>query len=153
MTGKRFTLDTNILVYALDRQAGARHIAASRIIDQAALADCLLTLQAVSEFYAAVTRKRLVPAAEAVAQARDWLDMFQTVPASANAIRAALTSAAAGQASYWDALLVATAAEAGCTAILTEDLADGGVLLGMRILNPFAGDANAEQVARLLTPG
>ena len=64
-----------------------------------------------------------------------------------------MTTAAAGQASYWDALLVATAAEAGCTAILTEDLADGGVLLGMRILNPFAGDANAEQVARLLTPG
>ena len=39
MTGKRFTLDTNILVYALDRQAGDRHIAASRIIDQAALPD------------------------------------------------------------------------------------------------------------------
>ncbi len=151
MTGKRFTLDTNILVYALDRQAGDRHIAASRIIDQAALADCLLTLQAVSEFYAAVTRKRLVPAAEAVAQARDWLDMFQTVPASANAIRAALTTAAAGQASYWDALLVATAAEAGCTAILTEDLADGSILHGVRVLNPFAGNDIPPAVRALLT--
>ena len=44
----------------------------------------------------------------------------------------------AGRASYWDALLVATAGEAGCTLILTEDLTDGAVLSGVEIHNPFA---------------
>ncbi len=151
MSAKRFTLDTNILVYALDRQAGDRHVLASRIIGAAVLADCCLALQSVSEFYAVVTRKRLVAPAEAVAQARDWLDMFQTVPASAGAVRAALRTAAAWHASYWDALLVATAAEAGCTTILTEDLADGGLLLGVRVLNPFAGAALAPAAEALLT--
>lgn len=34
--------------------------------------------------------------------------------------------------------------------ILTEDLADGSVLLGVRILNPFAGSALAPQAATLL---
>lgn len=151
MSDKRFTLDTNILVYALDRQAGERHGLASRIIAKAVLADCCLTLQSVSEFYAAVTRKGLIPSAEAAAQARDWLDMFQTVPASAHAVRAALGTAATGHASYWDALLVATAAEAGCTTILTEDLADGGLLLGVRVLNPFAGTVLAPAAEALLT--
>ena len=79
MSGERFTLDTNILVYSLDRAAGDRRERAERIIDQARHCDCWLTLQSVSEFYAAVTRKRLVRQSEAAAQANDWLEMFSTV--------------------------------------------------------------------------
>ncbi len=151
MSGERFSLDTNILVYALDANAGDRHVLAARIVEQAVRCECYLTLQSVSEFFAVVTRKRLVSRAEAIAQARDWLDMFRTVPASVDAVRSALDAAASGRASYWDALLVATAAEAGCTAILTEDLADGALLHGVRILNPFAGDALSPEAATLLT--
>jgi predicted nucleic acid-binding protein len=150
MSDRCFTLDTNILVYALDRRAGERHALASRIIRHAVLADCRLTLQAVSEFYAVVTRKRLISSAEAAAQAQDWLEMFRTVAASANTVGSALTTAASGRASYWDALLVATAAEAGCLTILTEDLADGTLLLGVTVLNPFAGNLLTPAVAALL---
>ena len=114
-------------------------------------ADCCLTLQSISEFYAAVTRNRLVPVASARDQALDWLDMFPTVSASAGAVRTALTTAAAGKASYWDALLVITATEAGCTAILTEDLADGTVLSGVRIINPFAGATLSAKAEALVT--
>ena len=45
--------------------------------------------------------------------------------------------AVTGRASYWDALLVATAAEAGCSLILTEDMAHGAVLNDVEIHNPF----------------
>jgi predicted nucleic acid-binding protein len=98
-----------------------------------------------------VTRKRLVRQSEASAQAHDWLEMFSTVAPSANAIRAALTSTGAGRASYWDALLIATAAAAGCTAIRTEDMADGSTLHGVRIMNPFVGDALPSAVLTLLS--
>ncbi len=148
-----FTLDTNILVYALDIRAGDRHRLAKRVISQAVHLDCRLTLQSISEFYAAVTRKRLTTTADALAQAEDWLIMFQTVAASAQAVRMALATAGSGQASYWDALLVATAAEAGCTTILTEDLAGGTLLYGVRVLNPFAGSAMAPAAEALLTTG
>jgi predicted nucleic acid-binding protein len=151
MSDRRFTLDTNILVYALDRQAGDRHGVACRIIDLAVRADCYLTLQSISEFYAAVTRKHLVPVAGARDQALDWLDMFPTVSASAGAVRTALATAGAGKASYWDALLVITATEAGCTTILTEDLAHGTVLAGVRIINPFAGATLSAEAEALLT--
>jgi predicted nucleic acid-binding protein len=150
MNDRLFTLDTNILVYAMDRRAGDRHVLGSRIIDKSLRVDCCLTLQSISEFYAVVTRKRLVSVIGARDQALDWLDMFPTVAASPSAVRAALTAAAAGHASYWDALLVNTAAEAGCTAILTEDLADGTVLAGIRVINPFAGTSLSAAAEALL---
>jgi predicted nucleic acid-binding protein len=125
----------------MDGQSGDRQTSAGRIIDLARRADCWLALQAISEFYAAVTRKRLVSATAARDQALDWLEMFPIAAASATAVRKSLALAVSRRVSYWDALLVFTAAEAGCTAILTEDLADGTALAGIRIINPFAGDA------------
>jgi predicted nucleic acid-binding protein len=133
----RFTLDANLLVYSVDLDAGERHRLALSVVDKAPDADCWLTLQSLSEFYAVVTRKRLMPAADAAAQVNDWLSFFPLIAASADAVRAALTHAVAGHASYWDALLIATAAEAGCTLILTEDLQDGSTLGGVEIHNPF----------------
>jgi len=76
--------------------------------------------------------------ADAAAQAVDWLELFPCAAASDDAVGTALADAAAGRASYWDALLLATAGEAGCVAILTEDLADGAELGSVRIHNPFA---------------
>src|SRR6516162_3769385 len=147
----RFTLDTSLLVYAIDSAAGARHEVAGQIIQHAVRLDCWLTLQAVCEFYAAVTRKGIVPPPDAAAQAADWLDLFPCAAASEAAVRTALADAAAGRASYWDALLLSTAGEAGCLAILTEDLADGGELGGVRIYNPFAAAGGfTDQACQLL---
>jgi predicted nucleic acid-binding protein len=99
MSDERFTLDTNILVYAMDGQAGPRQASAARIIDLARQADCWLALQAISEFYAVVIRKRLVAAAAARDQALDWLTMFPTASASATAVRDALALAVTQRAS------------------------------------------------------
>lgn len=150
MNGRRFTLDTNILVYAMDATAAERQVTAAHIIDRARHADCLLTLQSISEFYAVVIRKRRVPVAGARDQALDWLAMFSTAAVSPATVQTALRLASAGRASYWDALLIATAAEAGCTAILTEDLGDAASLAGVTIINPFSGTALPPAVEALL---
>lgn len=42
--------------------------------------------------------------------------------------------------SWWDALIVAAAIEAGSRILLTEDLQDGQEIEGVRILNPFLHD-------------
>jgi len=149
---ERFTLDTNILFYSVDTEAGPRHALAATIIERAVACDCWLTLQAVSEFYFAVTRKRVMPADAAAAQAGDWLDMFTAVPSSPEAVRAALVLAASRRVSYWDALLIATAGEAGCTAILTEDLSDGATVHGVRIVHPFDGSELTSAARALLFP-
>ena len=56
MQDERFTLDTNILVYAVDRDAGERHDTAIDLVDNTVRQDCILTLQALSAFLYAVTR-------------------------------------------------------------------------------------------------
>lgn len=151
----RFTLDTNVLVYCVDSAAGPRRETARRVVEAAARRDCRLTLQAVSEFYAAAIRRGTMPRDEAAAQAGDWLDLFPAaLAASPGAVRAALAAAAAGRASYWDALLLATAAEGGCVVVLTEDMADGAVLGGVQVVNPFGPDGRlTAAAARLLGPG
>src|SRR5215472_9547963 len=82
------------------------------------------------------------------AQAADWLDLFPCAAASEASVRTALSEAASGRASYWDALLVTTAGEAGCIAILTEDLADGAEMSGVRIHNPFSAAGGFTEQAR-----
>ena len=134
----RFTLDTNILVYSVDRTQGPRHELSREIVGRAVHADCWLTLQAISEFYSSVTRKRILLGSRAAALADTWLAAFPCAVASGTAVRTALPASVAGNASYWDALLVATAAEAGCGMVLTEDMADGTRLAGVEIHNPFA---------------
>ncbi|HEX3350814.1 MAG TPA: PIN domain-containing protein, partial [Acetobacteraceae bacterium] len=137
MTAERITLDTNILFYFVDTETGAKHAIARQIIEHAQHADCRLTLQVVGEFYHAITRRRVLPVRMTAELARGWLDMFPTIAASAPAVQLALSLSETGATSYWGGLLVATAAEAGCTSIITEDLADGSVVAGVRVLAPF----------------
>jgi predicted nucleic acid-binding protein len=120
-------------------------------IELAVLADCWLTLQSLSEFYAAATKKRMMPPQRAAEAARVWLDLFPVATASEASVRTALAASSTGRASYWDALLVATAAEAGCTVVLTEDMAAGSSLHGVGVLNPFAGGGLAPAARSVLT--
>jgi predicted nucleic acid-binding protein len=150
MSAETFTLDTNILVYSVDGSAGSRHDLAKIVVERAAFGPCCLTLQAISEFFFVVTRRRIMGRPEARPIAEAMIDLFPTIPPSATAVRAALATASSGRASYWDALLVHTAAEAGCTAILTEDLAADPTLAGVRVINPFAGATLSTDAETLL---
>lgn len=150
MSAERFTLDANILIYFYDRTAGARHRLAIQIVGTAMTLECILPLQAVSEFFAAATRKRLVSYREAADAVDEYLTTFPSVSASAENVRAAVKIRSGVQASFWDAQLIATAAEAGCTAIISEDSHPGAVIHGVRIVPPFAGDALSPQVKELL---
>jgi predicted nucleic acid-binding protein len=47
----RFTLDSNILVYAADGRDPARRLSAIGIVEAAAPLDCVLLPQALSEFF------------------------------------------------------------------------------------------------------
>ncbi len=147
----RFSLDTNILVYAVDRDAGERHDRSRVILGRAARRDCVLTLQALAEFFHATTRKNLLPLSRASAFVRDWLDVFQVASADAAALVDAMDAVEEHRLSFWDAMLWATARRCGCSVILSEDLRDGRRLSGVEIINPFTA-ASAHRLAPLLEP-
>lgn len=138
-TGRSFSLDANVLVYAVDRSAPEKHNRAKRIVLAAAMLDCRLTVQALGEFFFLTTRKQIVSRSDAAAQVNDWLSLFQTVGASTSTIRTALPHAKDGRLSFWDAMLLATANEAGCELMLTEDMHDGTRFGNLTVRNPFAG--------------
>ena len=55
MMAERFSLDTDILVFAADSKAWAKHARAVALLHGAAAADCVLTVQVLAEFFHAVT--------------------------------------------------------------------------------------------------
>ena len=145
----RFSLDTNILVYAVDRDAGERHRLARELMSQAAKCDCVLTVQALAEFFHATTRKNLLDPERAGVFLRNWRDVFEVTAADDSALTDAVDAVDEHRLSFWDAMLWATARKAGCSAILTEDMQHRRRLGGVAFLNPFAADA-ADRLAPLL---
>ncbi|MBF0610460.1 MAG: PIN domain-containing protein [Magnetococcales bacterium] len=137
MNGERYTLDTNILVYALDNEAGRRHDIASSLLDRAVTENCILTLQSLGEFFRAVTTKNRVPVTEAADQVRDWMSLFQVQSSSPSTLAKALNAVQNHNISFWDAMLWACAKEAGCQVVVSEDFQHGRILDGVRFHNPF----------------
>jgi predicted nucleic acid-binding protein len=151
MDSKAFTLDTNILIYVVDRNGGDKRRLAAEILAKAAERDCRLTLQSISVVYSAATRKRIIASDEAAVLANDWLTLFPTIAATPRAIRAAIGHASAGRTSYWDGLLLETAIDGGCGVIISEDMADGASFGGAVIRNPFASGALSAEVDLILS--
>lgn len=137
MSAKRVSLDTNILVYSVDLDAGERHEKAIELFAQLTPSNCVLCVQALSEFFAAVTRKKLMPLDDAMAQIDDWQQFFPVVAAKGTTLTRALAAVKHHQLAFWDALLWATVREAGVTTLLSEDFQHERVLDGVRIVNPF----------------
>jgi predicted nucleic acid-binding protein len=145
----RFSLDTNILFYAVDRDAGERHERCMDLMKRAARRDCVLTVQALAEFFHATTRKGLLEQSGASAFVRDWLEVFCVTSADDAALVDAMDAVQEHRMSFWDAMLWATARQAGCAAIVSEDMQDGRRLSGVEFINPFAANAE-ERLAVLL---
>lgn len=137
MSDEKYTLDTNILMYSIDRNAGERHRKSIELIEQMSQCDCILTLQALSEFYSAVTRKGKMPHAVAQAQVSDWMILFSVVTAVPAVLQRAMQAVDEHQLSFWDAMLLETAVQANVTRFLSEDLQHGRLWKGMSIENPF----------------
>jgi predicted nucleic acid-binding protein len=139
MSGERFTFDTNILIYALDLSAGPKRAAAADLMMSAIGRDCVLVLQTLAEFYHAVTRKGIVPALEARRLVDDWGALFPVVSAEADDLRRAMQAQHKSKASFWDALLLATAERAGCRRLYSEDMQHGMKFGHLQVINPFRG--------------
>ena len=145
----RFSLDTNILVYAVDRDAGDRHEQSKDLVGQAARKDCVLTVQVLAEFYFATTRKQLLEPARAKAFVHDWLNVFNIVSADSSTLVSAMEAVEEHRLSFWDAMIWAVARQAGCSAIVSEDMPGSRRLGGIEFLDPFF-PSEADRLALLL---
>lgn len=135
----RFTLDTNILVYAVDRSAGTRHQQAVALIHRLPGRDCVLTLQSLAELFRTLTSaKQGVPPARATDIVQRWRDTLPVVAADDACLTDAMDAVTHHGWSFWDAMIWATAKRHGCRLLLSEDGQAGRTLGGVTIVNPFA---------------
>jgi predicted nucleic acid-binding protein len=139
MSGNRRFVDTNVLVYAHDESAGGKRDQARALVEQLwASRDGCLSVQVLQEFFVTVTRKIAKPlnaeaAKEIVADYSRW---YLHVPAADDVLAAIGIHQHAGI-SFWDAMIVRSAAEIGCDVLYSEDLNAGQEYSAVRVENPF----------------
>lgn len=135
-------VDTNILIYAHDADAGAKRQRAS---------DCLralwesgagrVSVQVLQEFYVNATLKLKTSVArstarEIVSTYGAWIHQ----PTTAQTITRASDIAEMAQISFWDALIVASAEESGATRLFSEYLNAGQTIAGVTVVNPLVAN-------------
>lgn len=133
-------VDTNIIIYAYDIHAGAKYRAARALMNNLwrSQTGCL-SIQVLQEFYVNITQKIATPvdvatATQIIRDLSDWT-IYAPVPNDViNAIRVQQRY----QLSFWDAMIVWSAARLGCAILWSEDLNHRQIYEGVRVQNPFA---------------
>ncbi len=139
MNEDRIFVDTNVLVYAHDVDAGQKHqIAQGLLVELWNNRTGVLSVQVFQEFYITVTRKLIHPlsAKETRNIIQNYLNWHIEVNDSLSVLNASRIEENY-RISFWDALIVAAASKAKVSKILTEDLKSGQVMEGILIENPF----------------
>lgn len=130
-------LDTNILIYAYDRDAGDKHDRALELVygfwDRGEVP--VLSIQILQEVHVNLVRKGVAVAesADIVRHYLAWRVVSNTKPL----FHRALDIQRRWRLSFWDAAVVAAAQQAGVKELWSEDLNAGQNYAGVRVVNPF----------------
>lgn len=132
-------VDTNILVYSRDAGEPVKRASANELLDflwESRLGR--VSQQVLQEYYVTVTRKLKpgLPKPEARDDIEALLAWQPLAATSANFSKAWDIEDRFGL-SWWDSLIVASALQARCAILFSEDMQDGLQVDGLRICNPL----------------
>lgn len=132
--------DSNILIYVVDDRDLTKQNKAIEIITKSIDSENgIISTQSLQEFYNATTRKLLCTPEKAKEYAKNFASSFDVQQISPDMIYNAIDISIANKISFWDSLIVSAAQDSGCVIIYSEDLNDGQIINGVKILNPFEG--------------
>jgi predicted nucleic acid-binding protein len=137
-------VDTNILVYAEDRDAGIKHTIARDLVANLWRSEQgVLSVQVLQEFFVTVTRKvpRPLGPEKALAIVEQYLT-WRVVANTGDLLLAAIRRASGLSVSFWDALILEAASLARCDCLWTEDLKHGQRIGELIIVNPFLPESS-----------
>jgi predicted nucleic acid-binding protein len=137
MSARSF-FDTNVLIYADDKAAPAKQRRALDLVAEHRRAGTgVVSLQVLQEYFVTVTRKLRVDASIARRKV-ELLAEFDVAEPELADVLAAIDMHRLHGFSFWDALVLRSAKQAGCSVLFTEDFQHGRDVEGLRIVNPFA---------------
>jgi predicted nucleic acid-binding protein len=132
-------VDTNVLVYAHDGSAGEKRERAASLLAHlwGTRAGCL-SLQVLQEFFVTVTRetRRLLSPPDAAARL-DWYAEWTLHEPTRQDLISAVALHHSLRVSFWDAMILQSARQLGCSVLWTEDLSHGERYGGVTARNPF----------------
>lgn len=138
MSDKPIFVDTNLLVYAHDKDAGAKHRKACTLI-----ADLWhrpippsVSVQVLQELYVNLVRKG-VPARQAEETVSDYLS-WDVIANDAGLLQEGMRMSQRWQVSLWDGLILAAARQAQAAVVWSEDLSPGQDYGGVTVVNHLA---------------
>ncbi len=144
VTEREQFVDSNILVYAFDISAGWKRERAVELLGALWESESgHLSIQVLQEFYVNITRisparYRPEAAIELVSEYTSW-QIHSPVPG--DLLRAAAIQTRY-QISFWDAMIINSAAALNCETLWTEDLNHGQTYDGVRVVNPFLDNSD-----------
>jgi predicted nucleic acid-binding protein len=133
MRGDKAFFDTNLIVYAFAKDDPRAETAEALLA-----AGGIVSVQVLNEFVAVASRKLSMAWTDILA-ALDALQVLCPTPAplTTETHQMALGIAKKHKYHIYDALVIASALEASCTTLYSEDLQDGQAIGGVTIRNPF----------------
>jgi len=133
----RVALDSNILAYAEGVNGAARKVNALDLIQRLPAGSALLPVQTLGELFQLLVRKVNRTPAQARSAILGWRDAFPLIETSETVIVGAAELAATHRFSFWDGVVLASAAEGGCRLLLSEHLQEGFTWNSVTVTNPF----------------
>jgi predicted nucleic acid-binding protein len=134
----KIALDTNVIAYAEGVNGDAMKRLATRLLRAMPRQSLVLPVQVLGEFYFVLIRKGRWSRADARIAALRWRNAVQVIETSTPILLAALDLATDHNIGFWDSVILAAAATAGCQLLLSEDFQDGFSWGGVTVANPFA---------------
>jgi len=136
MSARSF-FDTNVLIYADDKSAPAKQRRSLDLVAEHRRAGTgVVSMQVLQEYFVTVTRKLGVDARIARRKVELLAEFDVAAPDIAD-ILAAIDLHRLHGFSFWDALILRAAKQAGCGVLFTEDMQEAREIDGIRIVNPF----------------
>jgi len=136
MSARSF-FDTNVLVYTDDKAAPAKQRRAIELVAEHRRAGTgVVSLQVLQEYFVTVTRKLGVEA-QIVRRKVELLAAFDVAAPDVADILAAIDLHRLHGFSFWDALILRSAKQAGCSVLLSENFQQSREIDGVRVVNPF----------------
>ena len=130
-------VDTNILIYAHDLDAGEKHDKASQLVrdfwDRREVPS--LSIQVLQEMHANLIRKG-ISVDESADTVRRYL-VWRVINNTKTILSRAFDVQQRWQLSFWDAAVVAAAQQAGASVLWSEDLNPGQDYGGVVVVNPL----------------
>jgi len=130
-------VDTNVFVYAQDASAPRKRAQALELLKKLSLEGRLVISTQVLQEFACVAVRKLKLSLPATNALLDELAKLPVCTIDIVVIKDAVTIHFANKLSFFDSLIIATAARHGCSYVYSEDMADGQTIRGVTIINPF----------------